>query len=190
MSRAVLEWMFRPVAVACAVLLASCGGSNMGVGPTNTPLKTEPTTTSTVPALGNFELTFAADRSCTGLPEEARTRRYTATLQQGGSLARLGGALFPASSPYGLWNAVSVRIADDSLDAYFNDPPIWESLSDSAYVVIYGDAHGRLVGDSAIIPFWARFEYCPQREPDGYPECAVPVTTCESRTHQLILSRK
>ena len=78
----------------------------------------------------------------------------------------------------------------DLVDMWFQDPPIWESISDDAYLVIYGGAQGRLTADGATIPFWARFDYCRQREPDAYPECAVPVATCESRAHQLILVRK
>lgn len=176
------------VAVMVTVFLTSCGAANVA-GPSDTPVNKE-STPAAVPGGGNFELTFLADRSCASLPEEARARSYTATLPQGVSLARLGGATFPDGGPYGLWNAVAVRIVDESMDVWSQDPPIWESLSDGAYLVIYGDAHGRLAGDRATIPFWGRFEYCRHREPDDYPECAVPLTTCESPAHQLIVQRK
>ena len=43
--------------------------------------------------------------------------------------------------------------------------------------------------NNATLPFWGRFEYCPEREPDLYPECEVPVTICESQQHQLMLRR-
>ena len=148
----------RCFAAAVTVLLASCGGANVPVGPSDTLVRHEPTS-SVVPGGGNYELTFVADPGCTTLPEVARARSYTATLQQGSSVARLGGATFPYGGPYGVWNAVGVTIVGESVDAWFQDPPIWESLSDGTYLVIYGDAHGRLAADGATIPFWARFRY-------------------------------
>ena len=75
----------------------------------------------------------------------------------------------------------------ESADFWFSDPPIWESLSEQSYLVIYGDAHGPVGSGTTVLPFWARFEYCPALEPDSYPECMVPVATCESRNHQLTL---
>jgi len=178
------EW-----AAVAALLLASCGGPDLGVGPSDLPVGNQPSATA-APNVGNFELTFVADRSCTDLPAEARTRTYSATLQQEGSRARLSGGVFADGGPYGPWNTVGVTMNGDATDIWFQDPPIWESLPDGAYLVIYGDAHGRLDAEGATLPFWARFEYCRQREPDTYPECAVPVTTCESRAHQLLVHRK
>ena len=43
-------------------------------------------------------------------------------------------------------------------------------------------------GDYGHMPFWARFEYCANRKPDGRP--SVPVTTCESQNHRLAVRLK
>lgn len=82
------------------------------------------------------------------------------------------------------------KFSDTFADIFFQDPPIWEALSDESYLVIYGDAHGEIRGDTVTLPFWARIEYCPEREPDDYPECEVPATICESKNHQLTLRLK
>jgi len=79
---------------------------------------------------------------------------------------------------------------DGTSDLWFSDPPIWESLSDESYLVIFGDAHGRIDPGTSMITFWARFEYCPSKEPDDYPECEVAPTICTSTNHQLTLRRQ
>jgi hypothetical protein len=186
MRRVVAEALFTTVIV---LLFAACEGRSGPVGPSPTPVATAPTSVTFRP-LGNFDVTFAADSACTGLPAHARTRTYTATLREGWSLTTLTGGTFPVAYPYGAWNVVPTTIAADTAKLWFQDPPIWESLANDAYVVIYGDAEGRFEGDTATLPFWAWFEYCPEREPDQYPKCAVPVITCFSQHHQLILQRR
>jgi hypothetical protein len=180
--------MKRLFAASVVVLLASCG-RNTSPAPTAVP-------TSPVPngqtALGTFDMTFTADATaCAALPPDARSRTYTATVVRGDSLTSLTGAKFvTATAPYTNWNVLYTRVSDESADMFFSDPPIWEALSDESYLVIYGDAHGAIRADTSTLPFWARFEYCPEREPDGYPECETPAVTCESRNHQLTLRRK
>jgi hypothetical protein len=138
-----------------------------------------------------FDVTFVADPGCTALPADARTRTYTAAFGRGPSTATLAGGRFPpASMAYPYWNVLYTRVDDESATVFFQDPPIWELLSDESYLVIYGDAHGRIAGDTSTLQFWGRFQYCPEREADGYPECEVPEVTCESANHQLILRQR
>jgi hypothetical protein len=140
---------------------------------------------------GTYELTFVAGAACTALPPHARTRTYTAALSPASSTAVLSGARFaPAAAPYAYWNVLYTRLEGESADIWFQDPPLWESLPDDSYLVIFGDAHGSMAAGRSTLPFWGRFEYCSHREPDGYPECQVPVVTCESASHQLIVERK
>jgi hypothetical protein len=172
--------------------LASCGGSGGTRAPSRMPGPGgRPSETSGATALlGTFELSFAADPNCTALPTASLARTYTTTLTRGQSVATLRGGRFPSTTmAYSYWNVLYTRVEGDSADIWFQDPPVWESLSDDSYVVIYGDAHGRMAGDASTLQFWGRFEYCPDREPDGYPECEVPETACESANHQLTLRR-
>jgi hypothetical protein len=46
---------------------------------------------------------------------------------------------------------VGITIVGEWVDVWFQDPPIWESLSDGEYLVLYGDAHGRFAADQATI---------------------------------------
>jgi hypothetical protein len=171
--------------------LAACGGPG-GTLPTPVPdpAGQSPDPDGIAAVLGAFEVSFAADPNCTGLPTDVKTRTYTTTLNRGRSSATLRGARFPAATEsYPTWNVLGTRVDGESADLWFQDPPIWESLSDDSYVVIFGDAHGRIAGDTVRLQFWGKFEYCPKREPDGYPECEVRETTCESANHQLTLRR-
>jgi len=173
--------------------LASCGGAGGTTTPSRVPgpggQPGDPPGASAV--LGTFDMSFVVDPNCTALPTDSRTRTFTATLTRGRSTARLTGARFPpATGTYSSWNVLYTRVDEASADIWFQDPPVWESLSDDRYVVIYGDAHGQMAGDTSNLRFWGRFEYCPEREPDGYPECKVRETTCEAANHQQILRRR
>ena len=176
-------------AASVVLLLAACGRDTVSA-PSAVPTAPAPNP-ETSSVVGTFEMTFTADAAaCAGLPPEARSRTYTATFRTGSSLATLTGAKFVAAgAPYPNWNVLYTKVSQESADMMFNDPPIWEELSDESYVVIYGNAQGQ-IRDDATLPFWARFEYCPEREPDSYPECEVPATTCVSFNHQLTLRRK
>ena len=139
-----------------------------------------------------YELTFAFDPvACSGLPAEAHQRTYTTTLVAGAGLATLkGGTFVKTVMPYSAWDVLYTRVSDTSAELWFQDPPIWEALSDESYLLIYGDARGEISGGQATLPFWAKIEYCPEREEDDYPECEVTPTTCESRAHVLTLRMK
>jgi hypothetical protein len=116
---------------------------------------------------------------------------YSTRLGTGGPLATLSGAKFvPSGNPYPIWNVLYTKIAGQSGDIWFQDPPIWEELSERAYLVIFGDVHGAIEQDTTVLPFSGRFEYCSEREPDTYPECEVAAITCESAQHTLTLRRK
>jgi hypothetical protein len=197
--------MRRILVSTIVVALYACGSSNGLIGPSTTSPQTSGESTVPIPAIagGNgqrlYELTFTSDSSaCPHLPAEARTRTYTSAWSAGTTLAHLTGATFiRADLPFPTWNVLYIKFSDgyaklsDTLtDVWFDDPPVWEALSDDTYLVIYGNAQGNIAGDYGHMPFWARFEYCANRKPDGRPECEVPVTTCESRNHKLAVRLK
>jgi hypothetical protein len=95
---------------------------------------------------GDYLLEFRAGKACTALPEEARQRRYTASVSQSGprfSVA-LGGATFVVSA--GLGNAFSGRVEPDRIsfdlpDGYYyglDGPAVVEALDDTRRLIFTG----------------------------------------------------
>jgi hypothetical protein len=174
------------------VLLVSCG-RDTATGPLTPSVATGDVPSET----GYLELTFTADESCTALPEIARSRTYaTPSGLLSSSRRGLTGATFGRSSAQTYsWNVIYQRPFDHSVEWWFSDPPIWELVDSEAYVTIYGGP--TLVGveggsdvKTGEWPFWGRFTYCAEMEPDDYPECEVPVATCESEHHRLRVARR
>jgi len=144
---------------------------------------------------GEYEITFEADGACASLPPAARARTYSGRF--GGDdafVVTLHGAAFGAGMPpsYTSWNAIYFQMRNDVAHIYFSDPPIWEHLTPDADLVIEGnDASGVLLADMTRWSYTGSFSYCadPERG-EPYPECGVPLITCQSQNHQLTLKRK
>ena len=149
---------------------------------------------------GNYEVTFAADPACTSLPAAVRIRTYSASFSsrsESSYLGTLGGADFArTSSPsYPDYNVLYATVVEDVGHIFFSDPEIWEHLaretdrSPKADLVILGNAAGTVRPETSQWSFAGTFAYCPEPEPDDYPECKVPVIRCQSQNHQLTLTR-
>jgi hypothetical protein len=164
-------------------MLPACGRVSVPTSPT---VVASPPSNAPI-GLRTYDLTFTLDAAaCPGLPEQVRRRTYTTMLGPTTTLASLTGATFVSTTvPYPAWNVMYVKRTGAAADLWFQDPPLWEALSDDSYLVIYGDAHGEIGPDATTLPFWAKVEYCPEREVDTYPECEVAATKCESTKHQL-----
>jgi len=154
---------------------------------------------SPAPSVVNLEITFKADSSCTALPAAARSRTYSAAVNTRTPFFNVGGANFGRSSdPHyaSSWNVIYQNLSTDQVGWWFQDPELWEFLTDDSYVVVYGGpAH--IPVDAATMeprtgdfPFWGRFTYCAEQEPDNYPECEVPEITCESAQHTLSVVKR
>lgn len=150
---------------------------------------------------GNYDVTFAADAACTGLPAAARTRTYSASFPASADssyLVTLGGADFARASTgdYVDYNLLYAVVKGDAGHIFFSDPEIWEhltretELSRQSDLVIAGEASGTLQADALHWTFSGTFGYCPDGEPEDYRECNVPEILCQSRNHQLTLTRK
>ena len=133
------------------------------------------------------------------LPSIARSRTYSTTAVAGSQVISLSGGTFGGSSEPGypsLWNVIYQNALDDADTWWFQDPEIWEHLSAESYLVLYGGPAriGLEAGTKNLQtgewPFWGRFTYCAEMEPDSYPECEVPEITCESTHHTLTLVRR
>ena len=161
--------MRRLLLATFVVLLGSCSRDG-------TDVPTAPSSPSQ--RISSGEVTFAAEASaCSALPPDIRTRSFSA--KSDGLIWTLDSSTFLGTGSY-TWNTIYAS------NTYigFNDPPIWESIEDG-YLVIYGAVEGQGLLTASSAPFWARFEYCPSREPAAYPKCKVPLTTCQSTMHQL-----
>jgi hypothetical protein len=162
---------------------------------------------------GDYTLTFVADRGCTQLPSEVRTRTYTATITRASPTS-------PANTSYELtitgapllerFRSFTIGVAGDSLGFWLHgghDPPLVEQLAASTYLGYSGWAAAR-VGTSPVstisTPFEGWIEYCVLRSAmsapyncgtsnwtgEPIPGLAVEYAHCESKDHQLILTRR
>src|SRR5689334_13384756 len=124
--------MRKLLAAMFIVNLVACGSGSRPTAPSAIPLPAAPRSGRI------FEMTFTADAAaCQNLPEQARSRTYTATLSADETVGTLTGANFPATDAYSHWNVVYTKFWGTSAEVFFSDPPIWEALSDESYIVIY-----------------------------------------------------
>lgn len=143
---------------------------------------------------GVYTLTLSADSACTRLPEEARTRTYTATIVPGSRATRFIGTLSDArivSVP--LWAPYfEFGVAGDfaSLSLSFV-----EQLSDGTYLAIEGRVAAPVDPSGISAPFNAHFVRCrnqPSMAPGEYWWCGADVQgdECASSSNQLTLVRR
>jgi hypothetical protein len=185
----------RAFIAAAVVLLAGCG-ENMAPMPAQPSVFAAPLP---APRLVNLEITFKANTACAELPAVARSRTYSAAVNTQAPLFNLDGGDFGRSSdPHypSSWNVIYQNLSTDQVGWWFQDPELWEFLTDDSYVVVYGGpAHIPVDRDTmeprtGDWPFWGRFTYCAEREPDSYPECEVPEITCQSTEHTLTIVKR
>ena len=126
---------------------------------------------------GDYTLTFIADSACVGLPDDVRTRTYAATITPWSSTSfnvALSGASFLPSR-----DSFPIGVAGDYLTFWFADPAIVEQFAANTQIELYGSA-GVSVGTSGVstiaVSWDGEFEYSQ--------------TECESKNHQLILTRR
>jgi hypothetical protein len=175
--------------VALCAVCAACA-------PANTTAPTSPLSPFAAKPLEQYELTFAADSTCTSLPAAVRTRTYLTFYDPsgaGGSMGLIGGH-FGSTSHYE-FSTVYVSTKTGVTTLFFSDPEIWEQFPNAngnppdAYLTIWGTASGTL-GGATPWTFSGRFTYCAATEPDEYPECTVTEVTCASAKHTLLITKK
>jgi hypothetical protein len=160
--------------VALCAVCAACA-------PANTTAPTSPLSPFAAKPLEQYELTFAADSTCTSLPAAVRTRTYLTFYDPsgaGGSMGLIGGH-FGSTSHYE-FSTVYVSTKTGVTTLFFSDPEIWEQ---------FPNASGTL-GGATPWTFSGRFTYCAATEPDEYPECTVTEVTCASAKHTLLITKK
>jgi Carboxypeptidase regulatory-like domain len=142
---------------------------------------------------GVYTLTLTADSACTNLPDEARTRTYTATIVPGYRSTTFLGRLSDARivslpfSPY-----FEIGIAGDFANASVR---IVEQLGETTYLAIEGGAAVSVGPSGFTAPFSSYFLHCPN-EPawssGEYWWCGAGVqgVECNSPRNQLTLVRR
>ena len=149
---------------------------------------------------GNYSLTFVADCE---LPAAIRTRTYDATVTARSSPSGqhyysviLGGAAF-----HSRYNGFDVGVSGDYLSGFLGDghgdPGIVEQLAPTTYLAFEG-IPSATIGTSDVSTITAALDgaivYCERNSEMGSsfscPANAVPHGRCQSKHHQLILTRR
>jgi hypothetical protein len=160
-----------------------------------------------VPIAGDYTLTFVADRACATLPDDVRTRTYAVTIAPGdlnwaghpsGSAtsfkATPTGGTFPAGLN-GFYLNVAASYIRLSLGDH-TDPGITELMGAHTYVAFGGSGVANAAAPISTIAtsFEGWIDHCVNPQMGDRYECtpgpAVTHTRCESRNHQLILTRR
>jgi hypothetical protein len=142
---------------------------------------------------GAYTLTLTADSACTNLPDEARTRTYTATIVPGHRSTSFSGRLSDARIVSSLFSPyLEIGVAGDFANISVG---VVERPGVTTYVAIEGGVAG-LFGPSGITaPFNSYFLHCPNepsRSPGDYWWCGAGVQgiECNSAGNQLTLVRR
>ena len=152
---------------------------------------------------GDYTLTFVADSTCTGLPDEIRTRTYTAAIRpdSGGRgpegtrfEAILSGAEFATE-----WDRFPIGVAGDFVTFAFWGEPLWivEHLAPRT-TLGYGGRAEVSVGPAVSTistTFEGVIDYCVLKaDTNRFWQCdpayAEAHVACESTNHRLSLTRR
>jgi len=153
---------------------------------------------------GDYTLTFIADSACTDIPSELRTRTYAATIAPGSNshspahtyfIVTVSGASF--LTDYG---SFPIGVAGDFLafELRGEGPYLVEQVAPNTYLGFDGRAEASVATarvSSIATPFQGFVDYCALPSPMGqYYDCRPGLATahaeCESKNHQLILTRR
>lgn len=159
------------------------------------PVKIEP---------GDYTLTVVADKSCTNIPSDFRSRTYDATITRTAPSARVAPnthydvTVSGASiTPFGF----GILVAGHDLQFFIDGPTFGESLDPFTYLEIAGTG-GISVEASTVstvsIPFSGSFEYCVLKsEMSHFNNCyttpadqKIVYAQCLSMNDQMILTRR
>jgi hypothetical protein len=148
---------------------------------------------------GEYTLRLTADSACTSLPQEARTRSFTAAIVPSGRsrfvanlrdasfFARCAGGPVPASCV----DQFSIGMVGDYAGVYVG---IIEQLAETTYLLVDGEAQGSFDHAGFTAPLKGSVVYCPS-EPvviDQGTWACVPrsAASCDSANHRLTLVRR
>ena len=144
---------------------------------------------------GDYTLTFVANATCTMLPDDMRSRTFTATIPVTSSALpadaffRVGGATF-----FENWNAISIGVAGNYVALWLET--LVEQIAPNTFLAFAGQAAAVVdISNTStiVLPFHGSIEHCVTTAEHGrYPDCHQGRATarrCES-SHQLTLTRR
>jgi hypothetical protein len=156
---------------------------------------------------GEYTLTFVANRTCTNLPEELRSRTYEATIAP----ARINYPSYPPSSTTSYEVTIKGSVFSDTYHLFYlnvagsyvnvsigdhTDPGVAERVAPNTYFAFGGWTAVTVSSPVSTIsaPFQGWIEQCVlNSEVGGRYDCgpgkAVSVSRCDSKAHELILRR-
>jgi hypothetical protein len=151
---------------------------------------------------GNYALNFVADSSCTGLPDEVRTRTYAATVTPAPSRPRTlfevqvsGASFFEGYS--GFWMSVAGDYVTFTLGDLHGRPGLVEQVARNSFLALegWGAATVDASGPPISLTYVGVVEFCEMTSEVGsYEICAsakrVANARCASSGHQLVLTRR
>ena len=151
--------------------------------------------------LGTYTLTVTADSACASLPDEARSRTYTATMRTLPKPTEFAVALSDARF-FSFYYEFGIQTAGDFVrfDIYRwidePEPAIVEIVRDTTYLALFGTAE-MSAGSSGIasttVPFEGTIEYCSRQTPltgSSYRCDSTERAVCDSRRHTLTVVRR
>jgi hypothetical protein len=144
---------------------------------------------------GDYTLTFVANNTCTMIPDDMRSRTFTATIPVTSSALpadaffRVSGATF-----FEDWNAIAIGVAGNYVALWLET--LVEQIAPNTFLAFAGGAAGTVDSSNPstfVLPFHGSIEYCVTTAENGrYPNCHQAQATarrCES-SHLLTLTRR
>jgi hypothetical protein len=143
---------------------------------------------------GDYTMTFVANNICTMLPDDMRSRTYTATVPMTSAIPAeaffsVGGAIFLDG-----WDAIGLGVAGNYVALWFET--LVEQVAPNTFLSYAGQAAATVDPSNLstlVLPFHGSIEYCVTTAENGpYGDChqgRATIHRCES-SHQLSLTRR
>ena len=138
------------------------------------------------PVTGVYRLTFTASPSCQ-LPDEARRRVYTTTINQGIGGVALAGAQFYTDGYCGVMNSFDALVHGNTVILSVDgagDCGIAEQLANTRYLELWGRAEVTLTDPIASAAYDGTVSVVTSPGHDSHP-----IATCTASDHQLLFER-
>jgi len=194
-----------PRVVLVTLACASCGSNSPIAGPA-----------APIDVSGEYTVTLTADSACPDLPNEARSRTYTASIVPERVLTDPARTRYRVTVQGGslVWNAntFDADVTGDILALRFlTYPPDWnsvmEQIAPNSYLAFRGTATATVTPAPSVISaaFDGPIDYCALKSLgvsdieacgsgdswlDPTPSQPVTYTRCESKNHQMVFTRR
>ena len=159
---------------------------------------------------GDYTVTIVADSACADFPDDVRTRTYAAMITPSSSPSSSFTLTASGESFVGNLNNFPIGVVGNYLNLWLHgghDPALVEQLAPNTYLAFSGIATASVETSpvsSISMPFDGWIDYCVLKTPMGsiyncgtsnttgepIPGLATTSVHCESKNHQLLLTRR